>query len=239
MATAAVLANRRALRAATKEHQKSIRARALSDIRSEISGVLERKRHAMQSVRAGCARARERLRASVKARRASARAALNAEIDSLRAEGRAKCRARRALVTAGGKTAASRKRAALREARKEAAFLRRLERARGDEHKRRAALERRAESDDEVRGNLEPDMVPIFDAVRRKISARAGASRTEAFLHWVHEHASEVWALRERQAHAKLRALLGEERRAAAELRKCGGQCSAKKRRASLAAAPF
>lgn len=54
-----------------------------------------------------------------------------------------------------------------------------------------AASEAQSESDDEVRGNLDPDMVPIFNRLKSAIKARPNLSRTEAFLHYMHEHGEE------------------------------------------------
>lgn len=57
---------------------------------------------------------------------------------------------------------------------------------------RTTAVERRQESDDEVRRNLDADMVPVFDRVASAIRGSAKMTRTEAFLHWVHENSDEV-----------------------------------------------
>ena len=238
MTTRAVTDNRHALRRAVKTEQKRIRARALSDIRAEIAGAHERRRHALTLVRAQCGKARDRVRARVKAHREAARAAVNLEVERMREDARAKCRARRSLVTESSKSAATKKRAELVEARREAAMLRRIESKEKAAHRRREKSERRRESDDEVRGNLDPGLVPVFNAVRSRIGAREGMSRTEAFTHWVEEHEGEVWALREKQAAAELRALLAEEKRRHAALRRCGGKCS-KATAAELAAVPF
>lgn len=51
---------------------------------------------------------------------------------------------------------------------------------------------RLAESDDEVRNNIDPELVPVWEAVRRRIRPGERSSRTEAFLQWVHDHAGDA-----------------------------------------------
>jgi hypothetical protein len=61
-----------------------------------------------------------------------------------------------------------------------------------------AAAEKRAESDDAVRFNLEddPNLTALFNKVRRKIKATPHMSRTEAFLEYVHNHPEELDAIK-------------------------------------------
>jgi hypothetical protein len=73
--------------------------------------------------------------------------------------------------------------------------MRRIERA---NRARRAELvsasrrERQQESDDEVRGNIPPELVALFERVGRKIKGSDRMTRTEAFLHYAEEHPNEV-----------------------------------------------
>lgn len=63
--------------------------------------------------------------------------------------------------------------------------IRRIERSnksRRREHRDSTYIERRAESDDEVRANISRDLVPLFERVKREIKAAPRISRTEAFL---------------------------------------------------------
>jgi hypothetical protein len=54
-----------------------------------------------------------------------------------------------------------------------------------------------AESDYEVEGNIDPDLVPIWRKVKNRIRTRTGRkTRTEAFLEWVGENQAEVDAMR-------------------------------------------
>jgi hypothetical protein len=49
-------------------------------------------------------------------------------------------------------------------------------------------IERRAESDDEVRSNLPADLVALFERVKGGIKASPRMSRTEVFLQYAEEH---------------------------------------------------
>jgi hypothetical protein len=223
----ALVENRAALRRATLGLQRDLRGKALADIRGEIEKIKERRRHVLVVVRAHCERARKTLAERVRARRLEARATLNAEIAALRAEERARCAARRAKVRAGAGSLETEKKRALRAKREELEIVRRADRRGKALEKRRVSVEeRRRESDDEVRGNIDAELVPIFERVRSKIRGVPGRkTRTEAFLEWVEANEAEVWAMREREAEAKLAMLEKEERRAARDLRKCGGEC--------------
>lgn len=88
--------------------------------------------------------------------------------------------------------------------------------------------ERRQESDDEVRSNLEPEMVGVFNAVRKHIKGSPRKSRTEAFLQWSEENPGEVYDLLQHDADRYLAQLLAEQERTQRELR-----------RSSVAGVPF
>jgi hypothetical protein len=103
------------------------------------------------------------------------------------------------------------------------ADLRRIERA--NRQRRRDAprvtrIERQGESDDEVRGNIPPDLVPLFDRVKRSIKASPRMSRTEAFLHYAEEHADEVLVAIDDKTDAVIRRLEEQEREARRDLRR-------------------
>jgi len=62
---------------------------------------------------------------------------------------------------------------------------------------RRRGAEARQESDDRVESNLPGDLIPIWRSVKNRIKTRdARRTRTEAFLEWVHDHPTEVEAMR-------------------------------------------
>ena len=57
---------------------------------------------------------------------------------------------------------------------------------------RSTAAERAHESDDEVRNNVEPQLLPAFEAWKRRVIATPRMSRTEAFLQMVHDHPGDA-----------------------------------------------
>lgn len=50
----------------------------------------------------------------------------------------------------------------------------------------------RPESDEEVRNNIPPELVPTWEVEKRGIRGNARKSRTEEFLEWVEQHPSEI-----------------------------------------------
>lgn len=55
--------------------------------------------------------------------------------------------------------------------------------------------EGKAESDAEVLRNIDAELVPIWEVVKKSITGSAKRSRTEAFLHWVEENPDEIQAI--------------------------------------------
>ena len=103
------------------------------------------------------------------------------------------------------------------EERRFAAELVRLERgAKESEKERKSARrgERRAESDDEVRSNLEPELVPLFERVKKTIRGSDRMTRTEAFRQYAEENPGEVYAAQEAEAEKALRRDVRKVRRA-------------------------
>lgn len=55
------------------------------------------------------------------------------------------------------------------------------------------AAETRAESDDAVRANISPSLIPAFETWKRsKLNPNFRGSRTEQFEQWVHDHAVDA-----------------------------------------------
>ena len=76
------------------------------------------------------------------------------------------------------------------------------------------SAERRSESDGEVAGNLPPELVPLFERMKRKIKSSTRQSRTEAFLHYAEEHPREVIAAQEHGIDATIRQMEAQHDRA-------------------------
>lgn len=109
----------------------------------------------------------------------------------------------------------ARARAELEAERKHQRAMKRIERgnvARAAEEKRASARTRRGESDDEVRGNIPPELVHLFERVKRQIKGSERMTRTEAFLHYAAEHPDEEIAALEDRTDEIIRQLEARER---------------------------
>lgn len=75
-----------------------------------------------------------------------------------------------------------------------------------------AARERREESDDAVRANIPRHLLPYFERVKRGIKGSPRMSRTEEFLHLVHENegSGDEWRALEDESDRKLREMLAK-----------------------------
>lgn len=240
---------------ARAEHRK--RLAKLRAIRGELRGIKERKRELVKRTRAACKLSRVRARAAAKAYRAAEHERIRREVRELVQAERNRCAARVVTVKAGAAKQVQAKQI-------EAARLRDTDRIRRaatehgkKERERVTARERMAESDDAVRDNIDTELHPIFDKVRKQIHAAPGRSRTEAFLEWVEGHPEEVWTMRADASDRKVAQLVREEAeahretmraakaaaKAQAKLAACGGACAQpatrRARRADLEAAPF
>ncbi len=131
------------------------------------------------------------------------------------------CRLRKTGTKARGSYQTDRAKEALREERRFQRELRRAEgRMRRREMSRTTAAERRQESDDEVRRNVDLELVPLFDQVRRSIKGSPYQSRTEAFLQWVEENPSAVLHAQEELAARELRKLIREQKATGHEMKR-------------------
>ena len=103
------------------------------------------------------------------------------------------------------------------------ADLRRIERgnrSRVRQHPHATYVERRSESDDEVRQNISGDLVPLFERVKRGIKGSSRMTRTEAFLKYSEEHPDEVLGVIEDKTEALIRGLDAQYREAARAARR-------------------
>ena len=72
----------------------------------------------------------------------------------------------------------------------------------------------------EVRSNIPPELVALFERVKRGIKASPRMSRTEAFLHYAEENPDDVLAATEDKTEALIRELEGQYRQARRSLRR-------------------
>jgi hypothetical protein len=204
-------------------------------VRRELAADLRRKdqarhaelRAALQAARAGKQRSLARIRDLCSSLRADLRRrarelrreasehlttakGLDSERAALGVEAAAKRGSERELRAAKVKSAAA-ELASAREERRQARVRARPTSAYATASQQRAtgarrAVERRAESDEEVLTNIPAELVPLWQTVRRGIRGSARQSRTEEFLRYVEEHPDEQWAAQEAAAELDLRA---------------------------------
>lgn len=184
-----------------RERRAQVKKR-LKELRELIKAAQLARREAIKTVRVECRQARETLRNVCAARREDEKAR-------------------------GSDTIAKRRRAVTDEERAERQ-LRDADR-RGAGKRRSTAKERASESDDEVRSNVEPWAVPVFDKVRRFIKGSPRRTRTEAFLEWMHDNPEEVHTVRNANLDRELAQYMAEQSRLE----------SLNRRRGSLADIPF
>jgi hypothetical protein len=83
----------------------------------------------------------------------------------------------------------------------------RVRAARGTRSLHAVTAERRSESDDEVRSDIEasePSLLPLWEEVKSTIHGHDKLSRYEEFLHWVHENPDTALHVAETEVHRKL-----------------------------------
>lgn len=164
----------------------------------------------LRSVRAQCKA--DRLAALERARQIRAKAKTAAQAERQAAKSR--CSLSVHEVRTHRHTAAS-LRAELKSERKAQADLRRIKRSHSARLKGLRKIfpsTHRAESDDEVRQNIAPELVPLFNRVRRAIRGTPRESRTEAFLRYAEEHPREAYAGSEEATNALVRDLERQQR---------------------------
>lgn len=184
----------------------------LTQLQEQLKQARTAKRDRLREVRNQCRTNQRSISETAKERRAALNAAIRAERDTARGS----CSTERGRARAGAVERIEKVGRALRDERTEQRRLKLYEKPRehflGKKSRAAPAAERRTESDDEVRANLGPDMLPVFEKVKRSIHATPRMTRTEAFLQFVHDNPHVVWEVHEKDAADELRRLEREER---------------------------
>lgn len=210
-----MVSERKKLQRELAEHLREKDTAALRLLRAQIGAARVERRSRLIRARMQCRTARE----SLKERQAAERARLLTEHRDQRAKGKTVCEL--------GKEQAKREGLALehgakRTLKEERIYQRRIREAGKPVKVRATARELEQEDDDRVRSNLPPELVPVFEAVRKKIKGSARRTRTEAFLEWAEENPEEILAVQETQAEQYLRGLLKQQRELGRNVRKAG-----------------
>src|SRR5579883_2885262 len=204
-----------------RDHRRQAKEK-IASLREQLREARKRRKFALRD-------AKERCRAERIAARERARAMRLRVLEELREAMRAeRAGARQTCTVRLGEARAikddiGRARAELLAEKAYQADLRRIERAnrkRRQEAPRVTRIERQAESDDEVRGNLPAELVPLFERVKRGIKASPRMSRTESFLKYAEEHPDELLVAIDDKTDALVRELEQQEREARRSLRR-------------------
>jgi hypothetical protein len=174
--------------------------------RKERAAELAEARYECKENRARVIReARERYRAAVERARETRNAA--------RAAARRECELRKEHATKRAADKIALTRAKRAEEKRYQAEMRSLETYKRKQAKAagRSAKEKRQESDDEVRRNLPPQLLPLFERVKGKIKGSARQTRTEAFEQYAQEHRAEVIEATDAHAEREFHRLQREE----------------------------
>ncbi|MGH7280627.1 MAG: hypothetical protein ACRELY_03820 [Polyangiaceae bacterium] len=206
--TLAVAFDRKALwRDINREERKKKRALML-ELRTEVREARARRKQALFEAKERCRSERLAARERARSLRAKALLDLREAVQLERASARQTCSVRlgEARAIKDDIERARAKVAAEKQYRRELRRIEAANRQRRREHLHATYIERRAESDDEVRMNISQDLVPLFERVKRGIKATQRMSRTEAFLKYAEEHPDEVLGDIEDKSEALIRA---------------------------------
>lgn len=178
------------------EHERRAKVvQRLTELGALLKAAREARREAIDRIRFQCRRARERLRDVCGARRERARRegteAVYARVRAIYEE-QALDKLHRTTGRRGSKS------------------IKPIGRVRN------AAREREAESDDEVRRDIPPELVGVFNKVKRNIKGSGHRTRSEAFLEWAEENPAEIYAMQEQEAAREIKRLVKEYEREAA-----------------------
>ncbi|MBI3204476.1 MAG: hypothetical protein HYZ29_23265 [Myxococcales bacterium] len=194
----------------------------LARLKEELKAARAQRRRNMATAVEFCREGRRKVRERAKERRLRALAELKEARKAEAERASDACRgAKDAARAESGVSEAERSLEAERQSRRTLATIERSDRSRERERgkKRATAAERRGESDDAVRSNLSPELVPVFNLLRRNIKPTARMSRTEVFLKWAEENPGEVVAIQDADAERAVAELIRERQATEKQLR--------------------
>ena len=211
--TAVALDKKKLWKEINREDRSKKRA-LLVELRGQIREARARRKDALLAAKERCRSERLAARERARSLRIRALQELKEAVDLERTSARQTCSIRTGAARAirDDVERARAKHAAEREYQRD---LRRIEtsnRQRRKEHPHATHIERRAESDDEVRMNLPPDLISLFERVKRGIKGTARLSRTEAFFAYVEERPDEMLEAIDDKTEALVRELESRQR---------------------------
>ena len=194
----------------------------LVQLDAALKAARARRSKAMQGAVLTCRRARKSTAERIVEFRKAERERVAAEVKTMRTAARNRCQARKHFIRKAGGRVVDQRRQTLRAERALQAQMQRLAqhaRMRTSKHAT-TSKERKAESDDYVRGNLPPELVGVFNAVRGQIKGGPRTTRTEAFLQWAEENPGDVLHHQAHDTDREVAALVAEHEGVSARMRK-------------------
>jgi hypothetical protein len=204
---------RLALQKELAEHLREKDNAALRLLRAQVHHAKVERRHRLTAARQSCKTAR----ADLVARQRTERDGLRAQHIVERIDGKTACETGKATAKRDGLEL---EQAAKRTVKEERIYQRRIREAGKAPKVRATKREQSQEDDDAVRSNLPGELVPVFDAVRKRIKGTARRTRTEAFLEWAEENPDEILAVQQAQAEQYLKDLVKKQRELGRNVRK-------------------
>lgn len=182
--------------------ERRIWRQKMAALKAGVKEARTARRGAVRDVRALCRQGRVNLRErqaldkiAYRQAQKDARASFYAGLRAAREQARANCASAKDAARSEALTRLERRRrelAAEKAEHAETMRIRRIWKAGPERQSRRKGIEAIAESDDAVIRDLPPELVPVFEKVKREIRATPRMSRTEAFLHWIEENSEEA-----------------------------------------------
>jgi hypothetical protein len=210
------------MREIAREHRKAQREE-LRSLRDALRQARQKRRSALREAKQACRTGRVLARQRAKELRARLLAEMRQAVQGERQAARDACKADLEAARAL-KSHVEQARAKLTAEQRFRREMRRIERANTERRRelapKRMHRERMTESDDEVRANSPPELVGLFERVKRSIRGGERQSRTEAFLHYAEEHPGEVLAAIEDRSEELIAELEAREHEAARALRR-------------------
>lgn len=240
MTIAKALDKKRLWRDLQRDERRKAREKVL-DLRGHLREARARRKQALVDAKERCRAERLAARERARSMRLRVLMELREAMRAERAAARQSCSIRLGDARAI-KNDIERARAELAAERQYQRDLRRIEAANRQRRKEAPAItriERQAESDDEVRVNIPPDLVPLFERVKRSIKASPRMSRTEAFLKYAEENPEEVLEVIEDKTEAMIRELEERHREAKREADRPVRRRSPRSRLTVAAEVPF
>ena len=191
-----------------RDERQKARAK-VGELRGSIREARRQRKEALVAAKERCRAERLVVRERVRSMRLRVLMELREAMRAERAAARQACTVRLGDARAI-KNDIERARAELAAERQYQRDLRRIEAANRQRRREAPAIarvDRQSESDDVVRGNIPPDLVPLFERVKRGIKASPRMSRTETFLRYAEENPEEVLRVIEDRTEAMIQDL--------------------------------